>query len=191
MTFFIQLTVTYLNNVSTSTPHIHSIYTLVVMPKYRTNPSMNCSYKGAECTTLVKLKTKFQNSGSCDETEGLPYKKGSIMWPQPFCINATVYVSLDNAKTCPGEDAFWTDRFRSKLSTLCYTRRKQSPIIISSQTTKGIQLCDEKVRSCKTWGPWLDSGCSISNYKTNQWAQTRYRYCKQIAQCVLIEVEAK
>ena len=39
------------------TPHTQQVYLgCNGVPKYRTNPSMNCSYKGAECTELVKLK---------------------------------------------------------------------------------------------------------------------------------------
>eukprot|EP00092_Neocalanus_flemingeri_P025111 GFUD01027228.1.p1 GENE.GFUD01027228.1~~GFUD01027228.1.p1 ORF type:complete len:752 (+),score=153.06 GFUD01027228.1:200-2455(+) len=174
------------------TPHPQQVYLgCEGVPKYRTEPDITCMYSGAECVELAKLKIKFQQFSTCAEKEGLPYKKGSTMWPTPTCHNATEYRSLDKPISCPGEDPFWTDELRNRLSTVCYTAKRQTSLIISRQTTKGTKLCDAKVRSCKSWGPWFDSGCSISNHQTNEWSQTRYRYCKHSAQCVLIETEVK
>ena len=142
----------YLNNqcMHLSTAHPQQVYLgCDGVPKFKTDPKITCFYDGVPCPELAKAETNFKSFSKCDEVEGLPYKKGVIMWPQPTCAKGTIYKKLETTRACSGEEAFWLDALAgkiSKVSKTCYSSRsKTSTLIIPQKMSSGKKLCDTKV----------------------------------------------
>jgi len=169
-----------------TTPHPQQLYLgCDGVPKFRTDPKITCNYNGLACPELAKVESKFKTFSSCDDVEGLPYKKGMIMWPQPTCANATTFMQLERRKPCAGEEAFWLTAYAgtvSKTSKTCSNNRLKKSTLITpekmSMKMSGKVLCGSKATSCKRWGPWFTSK---GKYDTD------YRYCKYSATCTILE----
>ena len=136
-----------------TTPHPQQVYLgCDGVPKYRTDPRITCIYNGVACKEVAKAESKFKSFSTCDDVEGLPYKKGMTMWPQPSCANGTNYLKLDRRKLCSGEEAFWLTAYAgtvSRTSKTCSNNKlKRSTLLIPEKmSTKmsGKVLCGSKV----------------------------------------------